>query len=167
MRLKDYFAGRSLALRSKLSAEVVAERINHSVVSPLLPFSSGVTGGVWLGILRLRYRTSIFEYNAKPILAGRIFEDLNGSIIDLKYRAPLWVYAFFIVWYTVLALVVGILTVNVFSPGVSETQMIMGFAITLILLGAPIGLHALGTQSSEEEFENLINFLVEHAEATF
>jgi len=156
VRLTDYFAGERLRLCSPLSARAVAERINEAAGSLLWPFATGVVGGVWSGNIRLRYRSSLFEYNAKPVLSGRVREAASGSSLDLRYRAPLWVYGFYLVWYLFLALFAGLIghgwdgaTVGIFS----------------ILLVAPLGLHAVGSRRSEEELADLLDFLSQHAEA--
>jgi hypothetical protein len=165
MRLRDYFAGECFRLRSPLSARTVAERINEAAGSALWPFAMGVVGGVWSGHIRLRYRSSLFEYNAKPVLAGRIREAPSGSSLDLRYRAPVLICAFYLIWYLFLAFfAVGFLA----NSGASEFtggDKAMAVAILAMLFVAPVGLHAVGTRRSEEELAEMLDFLCRHAEA--
>ena len=102
MRLRDYFVGQPVCLKSLLSARTVAKRINAAAGSAFWPFNTGVVGGVGLGRVRLRYAGSFGEYNAKPVLAGQLRETSSGSILMLRYRAPAWIYLFDLVWYSVL-----------------------------------------------------------------
>jgi hypothetical protein len=165
MRLKDYFAGERFRLRSSLSARTVAERINEAAGSALWPFTTGIVGGVWAGHVRLRYRSSIFEYNAKPVLSGRLQDAPTGSSLDLRYRAPVWVYAFYVVWYLFLAFVAVGLLANGWAPEVTGSDKAMAVAIFAVLLVAPVGLHAFGTRRSDEELADLMDFLAQHAQA--
>lgn len=165
MRLWDYFVGEPFRLRSPLAVRTVAKRINEAASSPLWPFTAGVAGGVWSGHIRLRYRSSIFEYNAKPVLSGRLEDAPSGSSLELRYRAPIWVYGFYVIWYFFLALVAAALLANGWAPGVPGGDKAMAIAIFLMLLVAPVGLHAVGTRRSEEELADLLDFLAEHAEA--
>lgn len=165
MRLRDYFAGESFRLRSPMSAPTVAERINEAAGSAFWPFTKGVVGGVWSGHIRLRYRSSLFEYNAKPVLSGSLQNAPSGSSLELRYRAPLWVYGFYLVWYLFLALVVAWLIGNGWAPELTGGDRAMALGIIAILLIAPLGLHAVGTRRSEEELGSLLDFLFQHVEA--
>ena len=166
MRLRDYFAGERFRLRSSLSTRTVAERVNQAAGSTLWPFSTGVVGGIRSGHIRLRYRSSPFEYNAKPVLSGRLQEVPRGSSLDLRYRAPVWVYGFYIVWYLFLAFLIFGLVANGWFPEVTDSEKAQVAATIALLLVAPVGLHMFGTRNAEEELSDLLDFLAQHAEAS-
>lgn len=131
----------------------------------LWPLSSGVVGGVWFGNVRLRYRRSPFEYNAKPVLTGRLRDSVSGSRLELRYRAPLLVYVFYIAWYLILTLFVAALIGNGLAPEITANKATAVGTIGLLLVG-PIALHAVGTRRSDEELDDLLDFISEHIEAT-
>ena len=162
----DYFAGQRLQLCSPLPAGAIAKRINEAAGSMLWPFAMGVVGGVWSGNIRLQYRSSPFEYNAKPVLSGRLKNAVSGSILELRYRAPLWVYCFYLVWYIFLTLAAAALIGNEWAPDGTVADKAMVIGTIGILSIAPIGLHAIGTRRSGEELSDLLNFLSQHIEAT-
>lgn len=164
MRLRDYFAGQRLYLRSPLRAETVAGRLNKAAGSTLWPFTTGVVGGVWSGHVRLKYRSSLFEYNAKPVLAGRLAGTPTGSSFDLCYRALVWVYAFYLVWYLFLCLCAVLVLSNGSRIDFAASDTTLFTLIFAILSVTPIGLHVIGTRHSEKELADLLNFLAKHAE---
>ncbi len=88
MEFRKYFEGERIRLYSPLPAKIVAERVNAEAGSPFWPFKIGVVGRIWKGHVRLRLSSSPFEYNAKPVLAGRLVDRFGGSRFDLVYRAP-------------------------------------------------------------------------------
>jgi len=168
MRFVDYFFGMRRQLRSPTSARIVADRINGAAGSVLWPFTTGVVGGVLSGHLRLRFRSSPFEYNAKPVLSGRLWETPNGSSLDLNYRAPAWVYAFYLFWYGFLALVLLMMfgQIGVRTPDLQSAELSRVWALLISLLIAPVVMHYVGTRRSNEDFERLMDFLAEQADAT-
>ncbi|MGB7656602.1 MAG: hypothetical protein WBL74_14100 [Novosphingobium sp.] len=120
---------------------------------------------VWLGNIRLRYQSSLFEYNAKPVLAGRLRKASSGSRLQLRYRAPLWVYGFYLFWYSLLISVAAAFIGQVWAPEITGGDKVMAIGIVMILLAAPLGLHAVGTRDSEEELAIILDFLAKHVEA--
>lgn len=166
MHLRDYFAGQRLQLRSRLPARAVAKRINDAASTNFSPFGVGVVGGVWSGRIRLKYQSSPFEYNAKPVLSGRLKDVPSGSSLELRYRAPLWVYGFYLIWYLFLTLVAAVLIGNELAPEVTIADKAMAIGTIGILSITPLGLHAVGTRRSAEELSELLNFLSQHIEAT-
>ena len=165
MHLRDYFAGQRLTLRSALPVETVSERINEEAGFALSPFTTGVVGYVWWGYIRLRYCTWLFEYNAKPVLCGRLSEDGNGSRLDLRYRAPVWIYAFYLFWYLLLASMAVEVLGHVGPANSAGSETIGPIATLAILAIAPLGLHMFGTRRSDDDLAELLNFLAECAEA--
>ena len=167
MRLKDYFAGIPVRLQSRLSARVVADQINNAAGSIFWPFNFGVVGGVRFGRVSLRYRSSIFEYNAKPLLVGGLRDESAGAVLTLRYRAPGPIYAFYLIWYSFLALFGLLLVRSVVqqTPGLNIgdlATMLVGLTLMLIV---PLGMHYFGTRDWAEELAELLNFLAREAEA--
>ena len=165
MRLKDYFVGKSVLLHSPLSTKAVAERINAAAGSTVWPFTTGVVGGVRLRVVRLRFRSSFAEYNAKPILAGRLREGRSGSILVLRYRAPAWVYLFEVFWYSILGVLGFWVLFGEINPDLTSGDLAFFCAIYVALFVFPFVLHYLGTRNSDDELVELLDFLAEHADA--
>jgi hypothetical protein len=167
MRLKDYFVGIPVRLESRLSPAVAAQRINSAAGSTIWPFTTGVVGRVLLRFIRLRFRSSFAEYNAKPILAGRLRESRSGSVLNLRYRAPASAYALYAFWY-------GFLGVIALSPLFGDAELNAGLTTTdfaiiaaglAVFLVFPVVLHFIGTRNSDDELAEILDFLAQHAEA--
>jgi len=167
MRLRDYFVGQPVCLKSLLSARTVASRINAAAGSAFWPFNTGVVGGVGLGRVRLRYASSFGEYNAKPVLAGQLRETASGSILVLRYRAPAWIYLFDLFWYSLLG---GVTLVMLGLVGEKNSDL-AGRDLVIVSVGLiamfiiPLVLHYIGTRNSDQELGYMLNFLAEHADA--
>lgn len=130
----------------------------------LWPFTTGTAGGVWSGHIRLSYRTWPFEYNAKPVLCGRLKDDGGGSSLYLRYRAPVWVYAFFLFWYLFLVLI-GAAVFGGNGDTLAVRAYMMGITVWTVLLLAPVVLHLFGTRRSDEDLAAILSFLSDYAEA--
>jgi len=129
------------------------------------PFSTGVLGGVWSGRIRLRSRTWLFEYNAKPVLSGRIRDADGGCTLDLRYRAPAWVYVFYLFWYaSLISMGVAVLG-GLVATDAGESEALGPIAVVGVLLIAPIALHVFGTRHSDADLDELLSFLERFAEA--
>jgi hypothetical protein len=168
MRLRDYFVGQPVRLTSRHSPRIVAERINAAAASSFWPFhSDAVVGGVWLGRLRLRFVSSPLEYNAKPLLAGRLRETRSGSILTLRYRAPFWVYFFDLFWFCALGMVI-LMMLGQFgerNPDLTNSDLAFIWALLLAMLVTPLAFHYVGTRNSDEELGYLLDFLAERIDA--
>ena|SRR5947209_1871969 len=167
MNIRDYYIGERIALRSRLMPEQVEQRIRDAVKRPwwARPFQTGPAGGIWFGRIRLRYRSSLFEYNAKPILIGRVERTATGSVLRLVYRGRTWFRAFFLFWYAFLAiLLITFATVGT-DPPLQGAERLFPFAIILPMALFPFILHAIGTRNSDDELAELIEFLERATEA--
>ncbi|HEX6740958.1 MAG TPA: hypothetical protein VF079_04085 [Sphingomicrobium sp.] len=167
MRLKDYFLGIPVRLSSPHSPQTIAERINAAAGSPLWIFNTGVVGRIRGRRVRLRFVDSIAEYNAKPLLAGRVEEGLSGSVLTLRYRAPAWAYVFDALWYSFLTL----FGIAALASGLDPDPDLNAGSIALLCLAyllfflIPLGMHYFGTRRSDEELGYLLDFLAEQADA--
>jgi hypothetical protein len=161
MRFRDYFFGVPVKLRSRLEPIDVAQRINEAAGSILLPWTEGVAGGVRFGLVRLRFQRSIFEFNMKPVLAGRVQSNGPGSLLLLSYRAPFAAHIFLLIWYGVLSLIF----LAALAPSRGESPGFHGALISLILFAVPIATVYGGTRRSDEDLTDLLEFLAEKAEA--
>ena len=167
MRLKDYFAGQPVVLHSPASPEAVTERINNAAGSIIWPFNFGVVGGVRFGRISLRFRSSIFEYNAKPVLVGRVLQDSAGSTMQLRYRAPAPIYIFYLFWYCFLGLFALLLlgTIGQRNPDLTSGDQVIIFGGWVFMSIFPLGLHYFGTRNADEELSKLLDFLASEAQA--
>jgi hypothetical protein len=172
MRLTDYFAGQEVGLRSPLPAREVAERITAAASGSILrhglfaAFRTGVVGRIWWGgHVRLRFRSSILMYGAKPVLAGRLLDTPPGSQLRLRYRAPAQMYVFYPFWYLVLAgLAIGFSSGG-FDPEISGGDKMIFAGMLVAFFFQPLIFHAIGTRNSEKEFADMVAFLAENAQA--
>ena len=128
------------------------------------PFRTGPAGGIFFGRVRLRYQSSPFEYNAKPILAGRIDPVSNGSLLRLTYRGRTWFRLFFVFWYLFLAIFAAVLLTVGTDPPLHGTERLFPVVIIGGLAIVPMFMHVIGTRRSEEELDELIDFLRHVAE---
>lgn len=165
MGLKDYFVGRRLVLISPLTASEVQARINDSAGSSVLPFSMGTVGWARFGRFRLRQRTSLFDYNAKPMLIGKMIGIPEGTRIEANFGATLWMKAFLVFWYAFLALwtVIAIAT----GPFEGNQGDLAYFPYLMVPLFAvmPIGMHYLFNHSAEKDLKVMLRFLDTAAKA--
>ncbi|MFN2099111.1 hypothetical protein [Altererythrobacter sp. MF3-039] len=160
MNLIDYFRGRRLLLRSPLSKEEAKRRINAASGPPFWPFRSGVRGRVWGEHLRLSYTDFwLIDYNAKPILAGRLHNALGSCELFVNFRAPAFAYVFFGFWYLFLACMF-LASGGLFSQTAGGPPLLF---ISVFLL-APLAMHYGFTRHSEDNLESLLLFLQNEAE---
>jgi len=158
MNLIDYFIGRRIVLRSPLSPGEAKARINDAAPLVLWPWSVGVSGRIVGHHLRLSYRAGLMDYNAKPVLAGRVEDNLGSTILRAKYRAPVFVYLFFPFWYGMLLLMAASL-VAAYLGNSLEPEGWIGFPILCLFAVMPIGLHYLFNRNADDELEEIILFL--------
>src|SRR3990167_8954435 len=165
MKFWHYFQGLRVDLHSPLPKAEAIARINRASGSMLLPFSNGITGGVWFERLRLSHTSCwYFDSNVKPILAGRLSDALGSCEIRARFRAPLIAYVFFAVWYLILlvmlisALVVGL------TGGTNSIALLILPALLIFSL-APVGMHYLFHRNAEDDLERILEFL--NREAAF
>ncbi|NVE95695.1 hypothetical protein [Altererythrobacter lutimaris] len=104
MTLKDYILGRRINLHSNLPRLEIKEKIDNAAGSAFSPFAHGVTGGVYLGQIRLGWSTPIFNNGFRPIFVGRLSESLGRTQVSGRFGAPVFVLAFFSIWYVFLSL---------------------------------------------------------------
>jgi hypothetical protein len=114
--------------------------------------------------LRLRY-SSFFEYNAKPILSGRVERTATGTILRLVYRSPYATHVFLVFWYLILIATTGVMLTGGTEPALEGSDRSFPFAIIGLLVVAPIGMHFVGTRNADAELEELLDFLERVAEA--
>ena len=153
MRLDLYLLGPKFRLSSPLTPEALAKRINDAAVSPLNLYPQIVKGGVSGGCLHLSYQRNLFDYNAKPALAGLVVGTDEGAILDLRFRSPLWFMALLVVWYF------GLLTVAL----TADRQLPPGFWAFLV---GPIAFHLICTIRADDDLDELLSFLHEETGAT-
>ena len=161
MRIKDYVFGQKRVLHSPLSREEVCTRINRASGSVLNPFGTGVAGWARFGRISLRIQRGPFDYNAKPLLSGCVYEIPGGAEIYTKYGASIWTIFFFVFWYMFI-LLISITMAVIFltgDAGVNWDAMPFGILVVVVLLIVPIIMHIVGTRESESELDEILTFL--------
>jgi hypothetical protein len=161
MRLSDYFDGIPVELRSPKSFDSAIAAINDAARSPFSLFATDVVGRVRGNRIRLRCRLSIFSYNYGPLLAGKIERSPSGSLLLMKFRAPIPAYFFFPSWYFFLC---GVTLGFLASPMKADPNFPIdhGIFVGVILslfFALPIAMHYVFTRRSDEELGELIGFL--------
>ena len=165
MRIRDYLRGYRVVIQSRLRADEVQRRINAATISSWPPFASGVAGWAHFGRIRLRYRPGFFDYNAGPILAGRIADELGPTQLRLRFRAPLPACFFFAIWYGFFSIFLIVFLLDGAASTTSTADLSTGIGMFLVFLIAPIVIHYVGTRKSDAYFEKIITFLEDVAEA--
>jgi hypothetical protein len=167
MTLRDYYFGRRITMRSPLRPDEIQQRIRADTKVPFWwrPFHIGPLGGVRWGRLKLGFASSPFQYNAKPILVGPIERTMTGSTLRLAYRGTTWSRIFFVIWYDLLALMAVAFSTMGTEPPLQGVERLLPFAMIAIFALIPIGMHIFGTRRSDEELEQLIDFLERVAQA--
>ena len=165
MKFKDYFLGRTLVLSSPLPPGEVQSRIDKAAISSLLPFQFGTVGWSRLRAFRLRQRTSLIDYNAKPMLVGRLVEDRDGTRIEANFGATFWMKAFFVWWYAILVVFfVGAIALGPFQGEDGEAVYFPYLFIPLFAV-SPLAMHYALTRGAEYDLEELLAFLEDVANA--
>lgn len=164
MKVSEYLKGRRVRLVSPLDPDAVQAAINAHTRSGFQPFGKGVAGWARLGRVRLRYKAGYFDYNAKPVLIGRIENDMGRTRLELSYRAPLKVYGFLLLW-----LFLFMLPWNLLSYALTQSPTLSGIAfelgLFLLYLVTPLLVHWFGTMDADEELGHMLEFLRQHAMA--
>lgn len=156
MRLSEYWRGIPVTLTTPFAADAAAEKINAAAGSVLSPFASGIIGWARAGRLRLGCRPSIFSYNGRPLLTGRILPDRAGTRLELAYRGPVLARLMFPL------LVLIILAAGVAIAASGGLDAVSGLLIGLTpLVGLILALaaHAFLIRNAETELALLVDFL--------
>ncbi len=165
MRIGEYLVGRKLELRSPLSPDEVSKRINAAASLIYRPFGlCEVIGGSYFGFVRLGFFTSDLQYNASPVLFGRLQERLGSTEIRARFGAPIWVKVIFGIWSFVFFLALWVLLFSPagLAPGADWRALSIIVPLLIIL---PVAMHLIGTRNSESELERILEFLSDYAEA--
>lgn len=167
MKLRDYYFGKPVTLHSPLRPDEIAERIKAQTKVSwwMRPFQTGPVGGVRWGRLRLRYFNSPFQYNAKPLLIGRMESTMTGTVMRLVYRGDTWSRVFFLLWYVFMAVIAMFFLAAGFDPPLHGAEKLFPLAVLALLAVTPIIMHAIGTSRSDEDLAELIDFLERVAQA--
>jgi hypothetical protein len=167
MTLRDYYFGRRITMRSPLRPDEIQQRIRDDTNVPFWwkPFHVGPAGGVRWGRLKLRFASSPFEYNAKPVLVGPIERTMTGTTLRLVYRGTTASRIFFGFWYGILALMAVAFSTMEMDPSLRGAERFIPFGLIVLFALAPIGMHLFGTRRSDDELEQLIDFLGRVAQA--
>ena len=167
MTLRDYYFGRRITMRSPLRPDEIKQCVEKDAKVPFWwrPFHIGPLGRVRWGRLKLRFASSVFEYNAKPVLVGPIERTMTGSTLRLVYRGDTWSRIFFIIWYVFVGLMAVMFATVGMDPPPEGAERLIPFAAVVLFALVPIGMHNFSTRRSDEELEQLIDFLARVAQA--
>ena len=158
MKLSEYFKGQKVIARSSLSPGEVKARINEATPLVPWPWTVGISGRVVGRSVRMNYRTGLIDYNAKPVLAGRLHDDLGATRLEAKFRAPAFAYLFFPFWYFVLLMMGSVMLMSAPSDH-SEPEAWIFFPMLCLFAIAPIVMHYLFNRNSADQLEEILLFL--------
>jgi hypothetical protein len=164
MRLRDYFNGYRLTLRSPLPVREIEDRINAGVASRDNPFRSGITGEAGFGMFELRFVHFWWKQKGKPRLAGRIFEDANGSRIEIYFGASVIVFVGTLGLCAVMAWLAINLVSRWWTLSMTPGDPLLVLFLPFFLLSW-ISTHHLITARSDDDFEAMMEFIATVAEA--
>lgn len=99
------------------------------------------------------------QYNAKPVLSGRIKDAPLGSIMRLAYRGPVMILPFYVFWYGFLTFVTVMLAVHGIDPADDPSGPVFAVAILIVMWLAPATMHVIGTRNADDELDALLEFL--------
>ena len=166
MKLRDYYFGRRITLISALAPEEIKQRIKAATKGKWLSLPKGPAGGIRWGRIHLYYGRHIsVDYNAKPILVGPVERTATGSVMPLVYRGSNWWRLFFVLFYVFIVALTLFLAIKGTQPPLHGAERLGPFLIPVLMAAAPFGLHYFGTRQSDQEFEELLEFLERVAEA--
>ncbi len=164
MNLWDYTMGRRVSLRSPHSKKEVEQRINSAAASVFSPFHHGVSGGVYLGRVRLAWSIPMFGNGFRPIFAGRVIEDAGESELRARYGAPIFVLIFLLFWYGLLSIMAISQTVAYLSGDrVSEDSWMVLFLLP-VSFALPILIHFVFNMNADKHFEEILELLEREAD---
>ena len=164
MRLIEHLRGRRLTLASPLPPHVIERQIKRAIVSAMWSFKSGVTGRAGGGRLRLRYHRPFWQYGGQPVLSGRIVEANHGSRLELTFRPPLAVLAFFGLWYAFwIFFAISLPVSDRWTPATGEVWLFVGIVAVMMLF--PPAMHFGATFRAEVELERILDFIEQRAKA--
>lgn len=106
----------------------------------------------------------MFSNGFRPVFAGRLYEDRRATVLKASYGAPGHLLAFYVLWYTFLAViaVIGVALLFGAEGGTSESWIL---AIVLPLFGFfPIGAHLFANRKADEHFDAILEHLASVAD---
>lgn len=158
MRLGDYYRGLPLNLRTALPPDEVARRIGAAVASPFRPFATGIIGSAYFNRLHLRYRPSLFSYNAMPVLTGPIKAE-QGSLLLLKYRGHLATRLAFPLATVMVLVGLSIMMASGATAEVPAWGIGLIFMAMLLAVALPLMIHSFFIRNAEADMAHLAAFL--------
>lgn len=160
MRLRDYYRGLPLRLRSALPPDEVAARINQAAASPLRSLATGVLGHAGAGRVALRYRPSFFSYKGMPMLTGEIIAHRGGSRLQLRYRGRPATRAIFPLTYAAMAVMAGVFALyGKWAPGIGPGQKVLLIGLLVLFTNLPLAIHVIAIRNGEAHLAKLAAFL--------
>ena len=90
---------------------------------------------------------------------------MTGSTLRLVYRGDTWSRIFFIIWYVFVGLMAVMFATVGMDPPPEGAERLIPFATVVLFALVPIGMHIYGTRRSDDELEQLIDFLGRVAQA--
>ena len=161
MRVREFLFGREVELRSPLSPDELRSRINGAAGWMFWPFQSDrIVGGITFGWMRLRYMSGPFEYNAKPVLSGRVQADLSGSHIRARFGASVSTRFFFVLWYVFLAT----MFIAIWALPAAKGVQPFPWPIAMVFFVLPAAMHLFFTRDASRDLRCILAFLEEYAE---
>ena len=105
------------------------------------------------------------DYNAKPMLVGRLMENANGTRILASFGATFWMKAFFVYWYVFLLIFSIVAIASGPFIGANGEEVYFPYLMLPLFVVAPIAMHVLFNRGGERELTELLAFLEKAADA--
>jgi hypothetical protein len=160
--LREYLFGRRIVLRSALPHAEVVERIDAGAGSFFFPVHRGISGGVYFGVVYLRWSNSIFGNNLRPIFAGRLVERQGLTEMRARFGGPVIGLVFLAVYYLLLGFLLSLIAMGLLGqPG----RLIDGFAMLTLAAGTvgPLAFLGIAIRGSDQHWLALLAMLEREA----
>jgi hypothetical protein len=161
--LKEYLFGRRIVLRSPHRKEWVIDQIKRSVAAPWNLMNHGVSGGVFLGRLRLAWNIPMVSNGFRPVFRGQFVERGRETELHTVFGATTYLRVFLTIWYLFLTvfIIMG-LGIGLANGGDSNALGILAAVPIFILF--PIGIHLIFNANADKHYDAILDLLAREAD---
>jgi hypothetical protein len=161
--LKEYLFGRRVVLRSPHRKDWVIDQIKRSVAAPWNLMNHGVSGGVFLGRLRLAWDIPMVSNGFRPVFRGRFVERGRETELHTVYGATTYLRVFLTIWYFFLSVFVIVALVNGLADG-GNSSALTSLGILPLFIFFPIGIHLIFNANANKHYDAMLDLLAREAD---
>lgn len=165
MGMSDLLLGRRIVLRSSLSPDEVALRINGATGSVLNPLQSGVSGWAYAGLVSLHWAVPMLNGPQKHLL-GRLVTDGAGTEIRSRFGMHPLHKLFLLLWFGFIVLIGSALVSALIEQGTQTGYEGLGLMMLGLFALIPLVFLFLFNRDAERELEAILDLLCDVAHMT-